>query len=90
MKWNSKSEKYLNAYKDGFVKGIGVGLKNQKLCLKKINPYHLLINHQAWEGFQSGAKDGFKQGIRQLQQHLSYKRLKEIDKLKSKSIEQER
>lgn len=90
MKWKTNSEKHLNAYQDGYQKGVEVALMDEKLALKKLYPYHLIVNRQSWEGFQSGAKDGFKQGVRQLQQHLSYKRLKELDKLKSKSIEQEK
>ena len=90
MKWQAKSEKHLNAYQEGYKKGIEVALQDEKLALKNLNPYHLLINRQSWEGFQSGVKDGFKQGVRQLQQHLSFKRLKELDRAKSQSIENER
>ncbi len=90
MKRQPQSEKHLNAYHEGYKKGISIALKDEKLVLKKLNPYHLIVNRQAWEGFRTGATDGFKQGVRQLQQHLSYKRLKELDKLKSNSVEQER
>ncbi len=79
----------LNAYNDGFRRGIDVALENKKLDLKKINPFNLILNRSSWEGFNTGAKDGFLQGIRQREQQRAFTRLKELEKIKRQGKERE-
>ena len=90
MKKNNTSANALNAYNDGFRRGIDIALQDETLNLKKINPYHAIFNRVCWEGFNNGSKDGFMQGIRNRENHRAFARLKELDKIKQQTKEQDR
>ena len=90
MKRGIKSSPALNAYNEGFRRGMDFALEDKELNIKQLNPYSPFLNRLCWEGFQNGATDGFHQGIRQREQHRAYVRLKELDKIRKHTPEKER
>jgi hypothetical protein len=80
MKRKRFSISALNAYNEGYKRGIDIALANKELT--KINPYSPLFNRSCWEGFGKGLKDGFLQGVKQREQQQAYQRLKELSALK--------
>ena len=81
MKRKRLSTSALNAYNEGYKRGIDIALSNKELT--KINPYSPFYNRRCWEGFGKGLKDGFLQGAKQKEQQQAYKRFKELSALKA-------
>jgi hypothetical protein len=82
MKRKRFSISALNAYNEGYKRGIDIALANKELT--KMNPYSLFYNRSCWEGYGKGLKDGFLQGVKQREQQQAYERLKELSALKAK------
>jgi len=93
MKRKGYSMKAMNAYNEGYARGIDISLLGKKLILKDINPYSPFINRKCWEAFNTGAKDAYMFTNKQRENQRVYQRMQELNeknKSKPKGLEKER